>query len=40
MKMVLKKYGPVWSNTDSGSKIRVQCYRDTTTLYLAFILET
>ena len=25
MKMVLKKYGSVWSNIDSGSKRAVQC---------------
>ncbi len=27
------------SNTDIGSKIRVYCYRYTTTLYLAFIVR-
>ena len=27
------------SNTDSGSKMRVYCYRDTAILYLAFIIR-
>jgi hypothetical protein len=31
-------YGSVGSNTDSGSKIRVQC-RDTGIFYLAFIIR-
>ena len=31
-------YEPVGSNTDSGAKIRARC-RDTTTLYLAFIIR-
>ena len=39
MYMNTDKNGPVGSNTDSGSKIRVQC-KDTTTLYLAFIIRT
>lgn len=33
-----ENYGPVGSNTDSGSKIRVLC-RDTTNGYLAFIIK-
>jgi CTP:phosphocholine cytidylyltransferase-like protein len=32
------KYEPVGSNTDSCAKIRARC-RDTTTLYLAFIIR-
>jgi hypothetical protein len=38
MRWTREKYGPVGSNTDSGSKIRVY-YSDTTNLYLAFIIR-
>ena len=36
MNILLRVYA---SNTDSGSKIRVYCYKDTTNLYLAFIVR-